>query len=39
MHEKKNLVKNLETENFPISIGRESIEYQLRKAESHVLKT
>ena len=29
MQEKK-LVKNLETENFPVSIGRASIEYQLR---------
>ena len=24
----KNLVKNLEIENFPVSIGRASIEYQ-----------
>ena len=32
---KKNLVKNLETENFSISIDRESIEYQLSKANSN----
>ena len=32
---KKNLVKNLETENFSISIDRESIEYQLSKADSN----
>ena len=34
MHE-KNLVKNLETENFSISISRASIEYQLSQAKSN----
>ena len=32
MHE-KNLVKNLETENFSVSIDRASIEYQTSQAD------
>ena len=32
---KKNLVKNLETEKFSISIGRASIDYQLSQADSN----
>ena len=35
MHEKKNLVKNLETENFPVSIGRASIKYQSSQTDSN----
>ena len=34
MH-KKNLVKNLETENVSVSKGRASIEYQSSQAESN----
>ena len=32
---KKNLVKNLETKNFSISIGRASIKYQSSQADSN----
>ena len=32
---KNNLVKNLETENFPVSIGRASIEYKSGQAKSN----
>ena len=32
---KKNLVKNLETKNFLVSIGRASIEYQSSQADSN----
>ena len=35
MHEKKNLVKNLETENFSISIGQVSIKYQSSQVDSN----
>ena len=36
MHEKKKtLVKNLEIENFLVSIDRASIEYQLSQADSN----
>ena len=38
MHEKY-LVKNLETENFLVSIGWESIEYQSREAEPRLEKS
>ena len=34
MMHKKNLVKNLETENVSVSKGRASIEYQSSQAES-----
>ena len=32
---KKNLVKNIETENFLVAIDRESIEYELSQANSN----
>ena len=35
MKKKKTLVKNLETENFSVSINRASIEYQLSQADSN----
>ena len=38
MHEKKNLVKNLKTENFFVSIGWASIEYQSSQAEARLEK-
>ena len=34
MHEKTNWFKSLKTENFPVSIGQTSIEYQSREVES-----
>ena len=35
MMHKKNLVKNLEIENFSVSIDRASIEYQSNQADSN----
>ena len=35
MHEKKILVKNIETENFLVANDRESIEHQLSQADSN----
>ena len=36
---KKILVKNIETENFSVSIDRASIEYQLSQAEARLEKS
>ena len=36
---KKNLVKNLETNNFSVSIGQASIEYQSSQAEARLEKS
>ena len=36
---KTNLVKNLKTENFSVSIGRALIEYQLSQAEARLEKS
>ena len=36
IHEKKILVKNLETENFSFSIGRASIEYQSSQVKARL---
>ena len=36
---KKNLVKNLEIENFSVSIDRASIEYQLSQVEAKLEKS
>ena len=35
MHEKNRLVKHLKIENFSVSIGRATIEYQSSQAESN----